>query len=75
MPLAAALQDGIVAFGGGFEDYGLLSTPQLHYMVRCLNTQGQYGQPTEHGYYHKLGEAFNKLRSGVGCVNGILNPL
>ncbi|XP_022097664.1 phosphoacetylglucosamine mutase-like [Acanthaster planci] len=60
--LAQALIDGIQALNGDYIDYGLLSTPQLHYMVRCHNTQGSYGTPTEHGYYSKLASAFTKVR-------------
>ncbi|XP_038070893.1 phosphoacetylglucosamine mutase-like isoform X2 [Patiria miniata] len=60
--LAQALIDGIQALKGDYIDYGLLSTPQLHYMVRCQNTQGGYGNPTEHGYYSKLASAFTKVR-------------
>ena len=44
---------------------GVLTTPQLHYMVRCINTQGNYGQPTEEGYFDKLSFAFSCLRGEV----------
>lgn len=44
---------------------GLLITPQLHYIVRCINTRGAYGDPTEVGYYTKIASAFLKLRGGV----------
>ena len=40
---------------------GVLTTPQLHYMVRCINTNGAFGAPTEEGYYHKLAAAFHML--------------
>ena len=40
---------------------GVLTTPQLHYMVRCLNTNNAYGQPSEQGYYEKLSSAFKSL--------------
>ena len=40
---------------------GLLTTPQLHYIVRCQNTAGQYGEPTEEGYFKKLSQAFSNL--------------
>ena len=62
--LTQALKDGIAAIGGEVTDYNLLSTPQLHYIVRCLNTAGTpdaYGVPTEAGYYEKLGSAFKKF--------------
>ncbi|XP_050398269.1 phosphoacetylglucosamine mutase [Patella vulgata] len=61
IPLAQSLQDGIVALGGEYHDFGLLSTPQLHYLVVCTNTNGAYGQPTEEGYYNKLSLAFQAL--------------
>ncbi|KAK3733804.1 hypothetical protein QZH41_009459 [Actinostola sp. cb2023] len=42
---------------------GVLTTPQLHYMVRCHNTAGSYGEGTELGYYKKLSKAFLHLRA------------
>ena len=80
--LVEALADGLNASGAISIDYGLLSTPQLHYMVRCINTKGAYGQPTEEGYYQKLGDAYNVLMKGkprhgsvtVDCANGIGAP-
>ena len=44
---------------------GLLTTPQLHYIVRCINTNAAYGEPTEEGYYKKLSSAFIKLHKLV----------
>jgi len=46
-------------------NYGLLTTPQLHYMVRCLNTKGGYGEPSEEGYYNKISQAFFNVWSMV----------
>ena len=63
--LAQACKDGILAVGGKCEDIGLVTTPQLHYIVVCLNTRGAYGQPTLSGYYDKLSSAFNKFMSLV----------
>src|SRR5947207_6472902 len=51
--LSQALTDGLNAFEVDHVDYGLLTTPQLHYLVRSLNTQGTiapYGDPSEEGY-------------------------
>ncbi|ESO82826.1 hypothetical protein LOTGIDRAFT_229832 [Lottia gigantea] len=59
--LSQSLQDGVVVMGGEYIDFGLLSTPQLHYLVVCTNTNGGYGQPTEEGYYVKLSKAFLDL--------------
>ncbi|XP_077992363.1 phosphoacetylglucosamine mutase-like [Glandiceps talaboti] len=63
--LSQSLIDGVQALSAEYKDYGLLTTPQLHYMVRCHNTKGQYGEPTEDGYYKKLSNAFIKLREKV----------
>ena len=42
-------------------NYGEVTTPILHYLTRCLNTNGAYGPPTVEGYYDKLSNAFKKL--------------
>ena len=44
---------------------GLLTTPQLHYMVRCKNSAEAYGKFSEVGYYEKLSAAFIKLQKSV----------
>ncbi|NXF91740.1 AGM1 mutase, partial [Eubucco bourcierii] len=81
--LSQAVVDGISVLGGQYHDYGLVTTPQLHYLVCCCNTQGQYGRVTLEGYYEKLSKAFTELikqapGSGelqwhlkVDCANGI----
>ncbi|KFV76750.1 Phosphoacetylglucosamine mutase, partial [Dryobates pubescens] len=81
--LSQSVIDGISVLGGQYHDYGLVTTPQLHYMVCCQNTQGQYGKATLEGYYEKLSKAFTELikqapSSGehqrhlkVDCANGI----
>ncbi|KAI8480103.1 Phosphoglucomutase-3 [Branchiostoma belcheri] len=61
-PLTQALLDGLKVMGSTFTDFGILTTPQLHYLVRCHNSKGAYGEPTEDGYYKKLAQAFLKLR-------------
>lgn len=48
-------------------DYGLLTTPQLHYMVYCRNSGGQYGEATVEGYCRKLSKAFVALMKQVSC--------
>ncbi|KAK2498063.1 hypothetical protein MC885_009707 [Smutsia gigantea] len=81
--LSQSVIDGVTVLGAQFHDYGLLTTPQLHYMVYCRNTSGQYGKATVDGYYQKLSRAFveltkqasysvNEYRSlKVDCANGI----
>ncbi|PSN66850.1 Phosphoacetylglucosamine mutase [Corynespora cassiicola Philippines] len=83
--LLGCLLDGLKAAGAEPKDYGFLTTPQLHYMVRCLNTQGTkdaYGEPTEQGYYEKFGAAFKTALRGkkpngsltVDGANGVGGP-
>lgn len=64
--LCEALIAGISSAGGSATDFGLLTTPQLHYIVRCVNSKGQYGEPSEEGYYKKLASAFLRLRELTG---------
>uniref|UniRef100_A0A671SUI3 Phosphoacetylglucosamine mutase n=1 Tax=Sinocyclocheilus anshuiensis TaxID=1608454 RepID=A0A671SUI3_9TELE len=59
--LSRAVLDGVSSLGGKTHDYGLVTTPQLHYMVCCCNTHGCYGSPTVEGYYQKLSQAFLQL--------------
>ena len=85
VPLSKSLADGLNAFEAEATDYGVQTTPQLHYLVRCLNTQGTnapYGTPTEVGYYEKMATAFKQLMQGkkkqsrltVDCANGVGAP-
>lgn len=60
--LAKSVFDGVLALSGKPVDYGIVTTPQLHYFVMCKNTRGAYGLPTEDGYYKKLTTAFKKIR-------------
>ncbi|NXY45458.1 AGM1 mutase, partial [Ceuthmochares aereus] len=81
--LSQSVIDGISILGGQYHDYGLVTTPQLHYMVCCQNTQGQYGKATLEGYYEKLSKAFaelikqspsseeNQRHLKIDCANGI----
>ncbi|XP_076016343.1 phosphoacetylglucosamine mutase [Genypterus blacodes] len=77
--LSQAVLDGVAAHGGHSKDYGLVTTPQLHYMVCCQNTQGKYGEATVEGYYNKLSRAFIQLTKNASnrtddqkhlCVDG-----
>jgi phosphoacetylglucosamine mutase len=80
--LLQALQDGIEVLDGTYNFYGFMTTPQLHYITRCLNTENtpqSYGVPTREGYYEKLSRAYkkvvgNKPRNSnltVDCANGV----
>ncbi|KAK9453798.1 hypothetical protein V1511DRAFT_462092 [Dipodascopsis uninucleata] len=82
--LANSLQNGLNATQCIMTDYGVLTTPQLHYIVKALNsvnTSEPYGKPTEEGYYIKLSEAFKSCMQGkskcsikVDAANGVGGP-
>ena len=59
--MAQAAIDGIQTLGQAL-DYGVVSTPELHFFVTCQNTNKAYGEPTEEGYFSKLAKAFKSLR-------------
>jgi len=59
------LIDGVHAAGGDVKNFGIISTPQLHYFVVCNYTNGAYGQASEEGYFNKLSKAFKLLRGEV----------
>uniref|UniRef100_A0A182N917 Phosphoacetylglucosamine mutase n=1 Tax=Anopheles dirus TaxID=7168 RepID=A0A182N917_9DIPT len=60
--LSRAVVNGILALKGTVTEFGIVTTPMLHYFVTCTNTQGAYGVPTEEGYVGKLIAAFRTLR-------------
>jgi phosphoacetylglucosamine mutase len=83
--LVSSLVDALGAAGVEYTDYKILTTPQLHYLVRCINTKGtqyEYGEVSEKGYYEKLSTAFktamksHKFQGGVvvDCANGVGGP-
>jgi phosphoacetylglucosamine mutase len=83
--LVRALKAGLDATGVQSIDYGILTTPQLHYLVKATNTKDTshpYGEVSEDGYYKKLAEAYKtamdniKPNGGVtvDCANGVGAP-
>ncbi|XP_046829305.1 phosphoacetylglucosamine mutase [Vespa crabro] len=66
--LDAALA-GIRALNGIVKDFGIVTTPQLHYLVVCTNTNGNYGEPTLKGYYTKFSKAFERMRKYKNSFN------
>jgi phosphoacetylglucosamine mutase len=83
--LVTALVDALEATGTEYSDFKLLTTPQLHYITRCTNTEGtpqSYGEVSEQGYYQKLAAAFKRAMKGrkttggvaVDCANGVGGP-
>ncbi|XP_076648180.1 phosphoglucomutase 3-like protein nst [Halictus rubicundus] len=53
---------GIQALNGTVKDFGVVTTPQLHYLVVCTNTNNEYGNSTLNGYYEKLSKSFKHIR-------------
>lgn len=61
-----------------YHDYGLLTTPQLHYLTRTKNDPS-YGESTEEGYYQKMAAAFREIVPGsleitIDAANGVGAP-
>ncbi|KAJ5611661.1 Phosphoacetylglucosamine mutase [Penicillium herquei] len=83
--LVGVLNAALTATEVEFIDFKYMTTPQLHYIVRCKNTLGtqyEYGEPSEQGYYEKLVASFKKVMRGVkvqgsltvDCANGVGGP-
>lgn len=58
--LIKALTDALDACRTSYVDHGIQTTPQLHYITRCINDPA-YGQPTEQGYFTKFASAYREL--------------
>lgn len=66
-----------------FQDFGLFTTPELHYVTRTLNDPA-FGEAKEHGYYSKLAKSFkeifalsdskNKIDITIDSANGVGAP-
>ena len=67
--LVEAACQGVEAIGGQAEVKGLLTTPQLHWLVRQRNR----GLPSKEGdYYTALGSAFRRLTGNCSSTEVIL---
>lgn len=62
--LLKAVADGVIALKGNVREFGIVTTPMMHYFVVAANTKEAYGKPTEENYYEKLISSFEKLRNG-----------
>ncbi|XP_055912732.1 phosphoacetylglucosamine mutase [Eupeodes corollae] len=60
--LLKAVADGVIAVKGNVKEFGIVTTPMMHYFVVGANTKCAYGLPTEEGYYTKLIKAFETVR-------------
>uniref|UniRef100_A0A914XB13 Phosphoacetylglucosamine mutase n=1 Tax=Plectus sambesii TaxID=2011161 RepID=A0A914XB13_9BILA len=63
-----AAKKGCEFVGTEFVSLGLLTTPQLHYSVRCENDP-TFGMAGELGYYESLSNAFNALNKNIDAPN------
>nr|XP_018913450.1 PREDICTED: phosphoacetylglucosamine mutase-like [Bemisia tabaci]XP_018913451.1 PREDICTED: phosphoacetylglucosamine mutase-like [Bemisia tabaci] len=83
LSLSIATSDGVESMGGKLNSIGLTSTPIIHFLVMCWNTNEEYGRANEAGYYSKLSSAFNHVHNvdepkklytpeiSVDCANGV----
>ncbi|KAG7297440.1 hypothetical protein JYU34_019428, partial [Plutella xylostella] len=72
--LASAAVHGAMALKGTPKEFGIVTTPMLHFFVKCRNDE-TYGTPSEEGYYQKIVGAFKRLRARMpvaGEYNNIL---
>lgn len=87
VPLTGSTIDGFETLNSSYKNFNLLSTPQLHYLVKSINTinnEFPFGDPTEEGYFNKLSSSFIKIFDGlnnndkikitVDAANGIGGP-
>jgi len=78
--LAQLALEGIAHLDGRGEDFGLLTTPQLHHIVRHINGASAAGPhvgpaawASEAGYCEMLADAYGKfVTSDVACTRGAL---
>lgn len=59
--LSEAAIAGIKAMEGKVNDFEVVTTPQLHYLVLCTNTKERYGKASVEGYYNKFCLAFKEV--------------
>ena len=75
--LADLVVQGAQALGAVVRDFGLLTTPQLHHVVRMSNSTvpGDSALATEEGYYTMLATAYKDIlqvcvvQSGKGILS------
>uniref|UniRef100_T1K323 phosphoacetylglucosamine mutase n=1 Tax=Tetranychus urticae TaxID=32264 RepID=T1K323_TETUR len=71
--LALSAADGVKAMDTCVRDLGLLTTPQLHYIVYAYNKS--LGEPTESGYFTKFSGAFANLCASLKSTVKSYKPL
>ncbi|XP_048486536.1 phosphoacetylglucosamine mutase isoform X1 [Plutella xylostella] len=72
--LASAAVHGAMALKGTPKEFGIVTTPMLHFFVKCRNDE-TYGTPSEEGYYQKIVGAFKRLRARMPVAGEYNNTL
>ncbi|XP_074640433.1 phosphoacetylglucosamine mutase-like [Tubulanus polymorphus] len=72
--LARSVFDGVEAIGGKCKDYGVLTTPQLHFLVHWYNSHDNQFADTSQ-YYNRITNAFKDLRGQELCRDNYTNQL
>ncbi|XP_034255073.1 phosphoacetylglucosamine mutase isoform X2 [Thrips palmi] len=68
--LSNAAVEGSTLFNASVKDFGIVTTPMLHYFVAAYNSNNEYGIPTAEGYFSKLTSAFRAFREEVISERG-----
>lgn len=63
--LSEAAIEGSRLFQASVTDFGVVTTPMLHYFVAAHNSNNEYGEPTIDGYFSKLASAFRLFHEEV----------
>jgi hypothetical protein len=69
--LAEAAKEGAEILGATVKDFGLLTTPQLHFVIAARNAGGALGNPTEEGYMYRMAGSFATLWEQVDLCVGL----
>ncbi|KAL7296638.1 hypothetical protein TKK_0010057 [Trichogramma kaykai] len=72
--LSQAAINGAKAMNGTIQNLEIVTTPQLHFLVVCTNTNGVYGNPSIDGYYEKISTAFHTVAKNIECNNSLYTP-
>ncbi|PVU90050.1 hypothetical protein BB561_005044 [Smittium simulii] len=75
--LVEVLERGLSLLCTNSTNFGVVTTPQLHYFVLCINTQNTtpYGIPTIEGYNTKIGNAYRAIVDSARTDLHIVTPI
>jgi phosphoacetylglucosamine mutase len=70
--LVQSLKEGILSINGEYKDFGLLTTPILHYMINYDNINKKTSE-NENIYYEALSNSFknvvkNNIKKEIDCI-------